>query len=302
MNRKWLFLVILLLVIVWVVNTSRPGRQVEGCLDGCASESPVEQENLKVISLNMLHGFPCFELLDERLQIIADGIDVLEPDIVLLQEVPWTLRRGNAAKHIAEQTGMNYAYLRANGNRWAIGFEEGEAILSRFPLLDPAFSTLKPRSGFFENRVVLHARVETNLGDVGLYVTHLTHDNPKVNQGQAETLKAYLQSQEVEFSVVAGDFNALPTSPQISMLKSKWLDVFDGFAVNETGNTCCIDNLDQSLAKLTKRIDYVFVIPGEKTPSLVSRSLVFDTPSFYDEGWVWASDHVGLMALLGLLP
>jgi len=85
----------------------------------------------------MLHGFPGFELLDERLQTIADEINLIEPDIVLLQEVPWTLRRGNAAKHLAEQTEMNYAYLRANGNRWAIGFEEGEAILSLFPLLDP---------------------------------------------------------------------------------------------------------------------------------------------------------------------
>ena len=62
----------------------------------------------------MLHGFPKFKFLPERLEMIASEINRLDPDIVLLQEVPWTLKIGSAAEFLAEKTGMNHAYLRAN--------------------------------------------------------------------------------------------------------------------------------------------------------------------------------------------
>ena len=131
MNRRWFLLLIPVLIILWVVNTSLPGVRVEGCFQGCSEPGDISQDELLIVSLNMLHGFPKFEYLSQRLEIIGEEIIELDADIVLLQEVPWTLKTGNSAKLLAEKIGMNYAYLRANGNRWAIGFEEGEAILSR---------------------------------------------------------------------------------------------------------------------------------------------------------------------------
>jgi endonuclease/exonuclease/phosphatase family metal-dependent hydrolase len=86
---------------------------------------------MRILSLNMLHGHPRFVDLTSRLDLIATEITRLGADIIMLQEVPWTLQHGNAAAWLAEQTGMNYLYLRANGGRWTIFFEEGEAILSR---------------------------------------------------------------------------------------------------------------------------------------------------------------------------
>jgi hypothetical protein len=70
-----------------------------------------------VLSLNVFHDYPHFEYLPECLDLIAEEIRRLSVDIVCLQEVPWTWEFGNAAELIARQVGMNYVYLRANGNR-----------------------------------------------------------------------------------------------------------------------------------------------------------------------------------------
>jgi len=195
-RRRW-WLVVLVIVGAWVLSTSRPGSRVLGCPTGCAvprDSSPAagkqSTQTLKVMSLNMLHGFPRFEHLSDRLDLIAMEINRQEADIVCLQEVPWTVRLGNGARYLAEQTGMNHAYLRANGNRWAILFEEGEVILSRYPLLDLDSTELKPGARFLEHRVVLKATVDSPAGAVDVFVTHLTNGDPDVNRHQAQALKA----------------------------------------------------------------------------------------------------------------
>jgi len=68
-------------------------------------------------------------------------------------------------QHMSVQSGMNHAYYRANNNRWTILFEEGEAILSHYPLKNLSTTELKPRDGFFEHRVVLHTVTETPKGE-----------------------------------------------------------------------------------------------------------------------------------------
>lgn len=304
MNRRWLVWLtpIPILIFTWIMFVSIPGKRVEGCLDGCAVLDSVDDGILRLISLNMLHGFPRFETLDSRLRLIAQEIIRLDPDIVLLQEVPWTLTLGNAVEFLASETGMNYAYVRANGNRWAIAFEEGEAILSRLPLKNPTFSVLQPKSSFFENRVILHVTVEVEMGRVGFYVTHLTHRDDEVNQEQTEILRSLVDTKDVQFSVVAGDFNALPHSPQILGLRSEWVDTFNNTIDLQEGNTCCIKSINQETAHLDKRIDYVFVVPGVSTPPHILADLVFNEPYRRDEGWLWVSDHAGWMVDIGAIP
>jgi endonuclease/exonuclease/phosphatase family metal-dependent hydrolase len=120
-----------------------------------------DDARLRVLALNVLHGFPRFERLDPRLAMIADEIRRQEVDLACLQEVPWTLRQESAAEYLARETGMNYLYLWANGNRWAILSEEGAAILSRYPLRDVTFQELRPRAALFEHRVLLKATAVT---------------------------------------------------------------------------------------------------------------------------------------------
>lgn len=292
-----LAVVLALILVIALLNVSLPGKEVEGCLEGCSSADVRETAQLRVLSLNVLHGRPDFEKLAERLSLISSEIMRLQVDIALLQEVPWTRQFGSGASYLAESTGMNYAYLRANGNRLLIGFEEGEMVLSRYPLLFTEFSELEPRAGFFEHRVVLHTVAQTPIGSLDLYVTHLTNGAEQVNQKQADSLFAYVEGTAQHTALVAGDFNAQEDSPQIRALRRVWTDAYRTANPNNPGYTCCIEDLSAPPGNpLTKRIDYIFRVPAEGEQLNVSRAqVVFDQPQRHKIGWLWASDHAGLL-------
>ena len=273
---------------------------MEGCPKGCAREVERNAGPLRIVSLNMLHGHPDFEDLPLRLDLIASEIQRLEADIVLLQETPWTRATGNGAEYLAKKLGYNYLYYRANGNRHLIFFEEGEAILSRFPLKDPQISVLQPKAGFFENRVTVGATAVTPQEEVTLFVTHLTDKDPQVNRRQAESLRIFIEGHAKSLTFVAGDFNTQENSPQIKGLSNHWIDAFRTTHPGNQGFTCCIDNLVSGPGEpLEKRIDYVFLVRGEGVDGdSLSVQHVFDQPFPVGSGWQWASDHTGLLVEL----
>jgi len=251
----------------------------------------------------MLHGRPGFEYLPQRLTLIAMEIARLDADIVLLQEVPWTFKTGNGATYLAEQTGMNHAYVRANGNRWAIFFEEGEAILSRYPLSNLTYTELEPQADTFEHRVVLHATATTPTGELDLFVTHLTNGEEAINQAQAESLRAFVENTATGNAVIAGDFNAREDEVQMVSLAEVWIDSFRTLHPEDPGYTSSIDDLRAGPDEaLERRIDYIFVLPvGENPVNILSAEVVFDQPFYSEGGWLWASDHAGVMVELEMV-
>lgn len=294
-QRRLFFALPILPVALLVLFASRPGSVVRGCPEGCASVPERRAGPLRVMTLNMLHGFPEFEALDARLDLVAEEIRRLDADVVCLQEVPWTPLQGSSAARIAEKTGMNHVSFRANGNRFAILFEEGAAILSRYPLLDAHGSELSPRAGFFEQRIALYARVDTPQGELGVVSTHLTNGSAETNRMQARALEQFVAEHAPPSFVAAGDLNALPESPQIRALSSLWTDSFAQAQPGALGATCCHRGIRAAPAPLERRIDYLFVSP--KTAVRSSRR-VFAEPVSIRGGWLAASDHAGLLAEL----
>jgi endonuclease/exonuclease/phosphatase family metal-dependent hydrolase len=291
----------LLLIAVWVLNASRPGSRVEGCPQGCATAAPRTEGPLRILSLNMLHGFPTFEHFEDRMDLIAAEIRRLDPDVVCLQEVPW--HWGSAARDLAERAGLNYLYLRANGNRWAILFEEGEAILSRYPLRDAAATELEGSAGFFEHRVALQATAATPWGDLRVVSTHLTHGDPAANETQAASLIAFVNAgapaNTGASAVVTGDFNAREDSAQIRALRAAgWIDTYRAAHPADPGLTCCIDDLADPDQAHDKRIDYIFLVPGGGSLHVADSRVVLNRPAQWGDGWLWASDHAGLLTTL----
>jgi endonuclease/exonuclease/phosphatase family metal-dependent hydrolase len=296
---RWLIVLGLGLIATWVLNVSRPGGRPEGCPSDCATAMVRREGPLRIVSLNVLHGFPRFEYLEERLDLIAAEIRRLDPDLVLLQEVPW--HRANAAQRLAKGAGLNYLYLRANGNRRAILFEEGEAILSRYPLRDPTWVELAPHAGFFEHRVVLGATATTPWGDLRVFSTHLTHGDTETNRGQAASLRAFVDNATEGPAFVAGDFNAVEGSPQIQTLR--WVDTYRLANPGEDGFTCCVDDLTASPDELLdKRIDYLFLVPGVRRAEVVRSQPILVQPTALGSGWLRASDHAGLFTEISLEP
>lgn len=299
--RLLLLLVVSAVLIVWLSQVSLPGVRLEGCPDGCAQERGRDggQDDglIRILSLNMLHGFPGFEDLDARVSYIISRVKQLDADIVLLQEVPRGLRSGNVPVRLAEDLGMNYLYYRANGNRSAILFEEGELILSRLPLRNGGYYELRPAAGAFEHRIVLHAEVDAPGGSFNVFVTHLTSGDPVINRQQTESLLDYVKTSSDLPKIIAGDFNACESSPQIMTLAQEWVDAYRLFNPGNQGFTCCVDDLKSAPAEpFKKRIDYIFLAGDEQAEiTLLDAQRVFDQPGRTSNGWQWASDHAGVM-------
>lgn len=292
----------LVLVGVWVSQASRPGK-VEGCPVGCAKPADGRPSpEVRVASLNLLHDFPRFGYIRERLELVAQEIESLDADIVLLQEAAWTPKTGLVARRLAERLGMNYVYARANGNRWAILFEEGEAVLSRFPLEDAGVQLLAPRPAPFEQRIALYATACTPIGPLTVVSVHLTtQEHPEASAGQVAFLAQWVKGLASRPVIIAGDFNATPDMPQIQRLEEAgWVDVWRAAHPDMEGFTCCVESLTAGPQEpLEKRIDYIF-LAGEGAAELrvVEARRAFDRPRWVGKHWLWPSDHVGLFVVL----
>lgn len=294
-------LVAVALVGLWISRASWPGS-VEGCPVGCAkpADSHPSQE-VRIASLNLLHDFPYFRYIPERLELVAREIEGMGADVICLQEVAWTPTVGLVARRLAERLGMNYVYARANGNRWAILFEEGEAILSRFPLEDAGVQELQPRPAAFEHRIALHATAQTPLGPLTVVSVHLTtQDHPEANAQEAAFLMRWVRALPARPTIIAGDFNATPDMSQIQLLRSAWVDVWREVHPDMEGWTCCVESLTAGPEEtLEKRIDYLFLAERKASElRVVEARRVFHRPQWVGGHWLWPSDHGGLFAML----
>jgi len=295
MRRRTLLILaaVLALLGVWVSQVSTTGEP-DGCLSGCEVGTR-NSGPLRVLSMNVLHGFPGFDRQGQRLDLVAQEIARRNVDVALLQEVPWNPWTGSGVERIADMTGLNHVFLRANGNRFAILFEEGEAILSRFPLRDVDWVELSPAAGPFEHRVALAATVSTPTGDVRVVATHLSGGSADVTAGQAASLVGWLAGTDGPM-VIGGDFNAVPGSATYHLLADAWTDAYWSVHPDDPGWTCCIDDLSAPPGTpMRRRIDYVFVRGIQPTAAEVV--LVDPVPS--GESWLRASDHAGLYLELG---
>ncbi len=281
----------------WVVVSSWPGLRPAGCLRGCATgeRSPGP---MRVVGLNVLHDFPRFAQLDGRIGLVAEEIRRLDADVVLLEEVPWTPETGGAAAELARRTGLNHLFLRANGNRRAILFEEGEAILSRFPMRDPVSVRLPRGTSFFEHRIALAATVDTPWGPVGAVVTHLSGGSASASAAQVAALRRFVGDPRHPV-LVGGDFNATDASAPIRVLAREWTDVLASASPPDTGPTCCVqDTTAPPGTALRDRIDYLW-LTGSAGRVVTARRILTE-PVRVAGGWLRVSDHAGLFATVDL--
>ncbi|MBX3168572.1 MAG: endonuclease/exonuclease/phosphatase family protein [Candidatus Eremiobacteraeota bacterium] len=158
--------------------------------------------------------------LDGRLSLnrIAQVIQAESPDVVALQEVDSQRKRStyeDQAHVLADRLGYHCAFVHAR--RWTRG-EYGNAILSRFPLLDfQRLALPKPARLPVEARCVLQCRLAHPDGDVHVWNTHLGLLAAERRAQVAVMIQEYLRHQELPL-ILCGDFNARPRSKEISGL------------------------------------------------------------------------------------
>ena len=159
-----------------------------------ASARPPAPLILRFVTFNLLHGGIFSELtgrddgLEERFRITVEGLRALGADVVGLQEASTGRRRGNVTARLAAALGYRHhvhapAATRPLGSEHmrrgvasVLGFTEGPALLSRFPIVRWRAYELPHCGRPFDVRVLLLAELETPAGRLAAFSAHTSGD------------------------------------------------------------------------------------------------------------------------------
>ncbi len=289
--------------------------------------------SVSFLTFNLFSDLPTFRHLDRRLEIAANAIAAEQPGIVALQEIVRARACGQMDRKLHElvnrtRAGAPYRihYAPADGlgeDEWK--FEEGIALMSLHEHADRGPEILKyaaqVRIGAAvgsqqyrlpDDRVALHLRYKVAPGiELEAYATHLT-DRDESSGGepirvqQARELLQWVRhtSDPRNPVLIGGDFNDVPESDTIRTLtENGFIDLHAAFS-SSPGFTNDRHDLDIEAAEArpNQRIDYVFLRPGKgRDFRIESVRLFLDRPCAQPGGgWLWASDHFGVLARIAL--
>ena len=203
------------------------------------SAAKARTDRLRLLQLNAHHDYPDSEgrLLQsatasdrlERADRLATTIIRLRPDVVVLQEAWCAVGEGCLADRLAANLDLHAVYARANGSlRW-LGFEEGAAILSRFPIATSQTWHLLPDRDAFERRIALTARIEHPELPFEVVGAHLANDEPELADAQAAHLLDLLVARPERPVVIAGDLNLPGDHPALTRFRQAgYRDLVEG--------------------------------------------------------------------------
>lgn len=232
---------------------------------------------VKVMTFNIHSAFNSFGTQD--LETIAQVIEESGAEIVALQEVSRTRFMDgylDMPVWLSRRLDMPYLFQGTEEPIW------GNAILSRYPVLESGWGTL-PRVGTLIGRGYLWARIDAGGPEPLLVIaTHLHQLGPdsRERQEQVATLSEFWDDRN--HTILLGDMNAEPGSPEMEMLSDEGLlDAWRGAGAGP-GYTF-------SFSDPVKRIDWLW-----HTKDL--------TPVQIEVIQTSASDHMPVLATFKLAP
>ena len=263
---------------------------------------------LRVATVNVLNDRSRWP---ERRTLLARELAALSPDVIALQEVTDPLGHSTADWLGGEMGGYSpYVCPKAGwGRKW-----EGIALLSRLPVEHHETIEL---GGQQRTAQLVRVRVGGRtivVADADLYWPIGVH---AVRVRQVERLLAWVAASEPgAATIICGDFNATPGSPAIALMRRSFASAHEAAHGREPRYTCPTPlvvggrvrwAVTRGLLRLfTNRpgttwqgtLDYIFVSPGVR---VVDCGVILDRPSS-DDPTLYASDHLGLMAILEVPP
>jgi endonuclease/exonuclease/phosphatase family metal-dependent hydrolase len=178
----------------------------------------------RVMTYNIHHGLGTDGKID--LERIAALIKTQKVDIVALQEVDrGTVRieRKDLPAELAKLTGMHVCFEKNIGYQ---GGQYGNAILSRFPILQKTnvhYQMLKPH----EQRGLLQCVLDVHGRKLLFMSTHLDYHNDDAERAlDVKTIKAAADANPGVAVIVAGDFNEGPGSRTYNRLSEFLTDTW----------------------------------------------------------------------------
>lgn len=235
---------------------------------------------LRILCYNIHHANPPSRPDFIDLQAIANVIKQQQPHLVALQEVDvHTMRSGkssNQAQELARLTGMKAFFAKAIDYE---GGEYGVAILSKLPMEEMKNTPLPTADGTGgEHRTLATAVITLPQGNKIVFAcTHLDAQRQDTNRFlQINKIVEVLQLEKLPV-VMAGDFNAVPSTPVIKKLD----EFFTRTCITNCGFTVPVINP-------SKTIDFIAVKPGA----------VFNVIEHQVIDEKYASDHLPVKAVI----
>ena len=274
-----------------------------------------EDRPLRLVTFNLLHGGPWAAFtgdddeLEARLALTIAELRALDPDVVALQESPVTRRRGDVAARVAGALGLAHVSAPATDRvvPWrllgrlvtaALGFEEGPAILSRYPIVASEVHDLPRCRRWLDPRVALRAEVRTPAGVLTVVSTHTSRDDCQTRR------VAELAAEAAGPVVVMGDLNTAEDTPALAaFLERGFVDLYRAANPDTRGATVW-QRIRQAAPTVFRRVDYVLLRVGDgRPPDVTASRVVLNTPGRSKDGGVlWPSDHYGVLAEVRLRP
>ena len=185
---------------------------------GASRPVEVEAQRLRIVQLNALHHYPDRIDLDERERRLIEAVGRLNADVVILQEAWRYVDRRPLVEVLGQELSMASVYARANGSRRLLGFEEGAAVLSRYPIVAAEVSELQPRKHLFDRRIALRADIDVGGGRIETVLgVQLTRGDLGVSEAQTRQLVALLG--DARPLIVSADLGPLPESGTLNRLR-----------------------------------------------------------------------------------
>ena len=254
-------------------------------------------DSLKVLTYNIQGMKPGTEP-EVRIFHIIDKLIEIDPDIIGLQEINESLNGGgldNQAKVIADSLSAYfgipyYYYTEFTHLSWDNQFREFIGIITKHPVEESGFFQLV--TGVFPRKVVWN-KINTPLGTVNFFNTHLSFNSASVRTIQVQQIISYIETIELNHNAIAtiltGDFNDPPNATSVQQLTNTGTDTFfvSTFAYLNTGSPGYTFPSNAP----TSKIDYVFL---KNTASIApfESSVVMNQPY---NGTKYCSDHLGVL-------
>ena len=238
-------------------------------------EPQAEPRELRVMTYNIKHGQTNLECeqaprpspdcgLD--LQASIDVMGAHGADIIGVQEVDRFWARSaflDEPAEIAAGLGMAHHCYAANldhapDSHSDVPHQYGTAIVSRFPILD-CRNTLLPRTANNEQRGLTLALINVRGVPLQFYNTHLHHTAAPDRGLQTEFIGNFMDDAPAGPKVLMGDFNAIPTAPEMAPIQARFLDAWQEAGLPTPDNPEGFTSSADIEGDPTRRIDYIFV-------------------------------------------
>jgi endonuclease/exonuclease/phosphatase family metal-dependent hydrolase len=177
-----------------------------------------------------------------------------------------------------------------------MGFKEGSAILSRFPIAASHVYDLPRCKKWLEPRILLQAELSTLQGPLQVFSTHTGRGDECQMERVGEIVRARRGAGP---SLLMGDFNTPETSQVLMTLRNEagFVDAYRLANPDATGPTVW-QRIKSKEPTVSRRVDFILLLNGgQQVASVRSSRLVLDHPGQLPDGTtLWPSDHYGVLA------